>query len=94
MKENLPLLCIIPETKRQRARNAKNNPSGSDLNQPTRPRVNMGTEIANIREAKSPAVVPPKTRTNANTMMAVNEPITIGKIIRKSYSDELKPNNW
>ena len=93
INENFPLLCIIPETKRYIARNAKNNPNGSDLNQPISPRVNIGTEIENINAANSPAVVPPRTRTNAKTEIAVNEPITSGKIITKSYNDELEPNN-
>ncbi len=87
------MLYIIPETKRYIARNAKNNPNGSDLNQPINPRVNIGTEIENINAANSPAVVPPRTRTNAKTEIAVNEPITNGKIITKSYNDELEPNN-
>ena len=67
IKENFPLLNIIPETKRYIARNAKNNPNGSDLNQPISPRVNIGVEIENINAANNPAVVPPRTRTNAKT---------------------------
>ena len=94
IKENFPLLTIMPETKRQIAINAKNKPSGSDLNQPIKPLVNIGTDTANIKEANKPAVVPPSTRTNAKTAIAVKEPIIIGKRITKSYSEELNPNNW
>tara|TARA_B100002052_G_C15291431_1_gene336941 strand:- start:7 stop:258 length:252 start_codon:yes stop_codon:yes gene_type:complete len=83
----------MPETKRYIAINAKNIPSGSDLNQPINPLVIIGTDIANINEAISPAVVPPRTRTKANTAIAVKDPTTIGKIITKSYSEELNPNN-
>tara|TARA_B110000438_G_scaffold105142_1_gene103662 strand:+ start:655 stop:906 length:252 start_codon:yes stop_codon:yes gene_type:complete len=82
----------MPETKRYIAINAKNKPKGSDLNQPTNPRVNMGTEIENINAAINPAVVPPRTRTKAKTDIAVNEPTTNGNIITNSYNDELKPN--
>ena len=41
-------------------------------------------DIEKINAAKSPAVVPPKTRTNAKITTAVNEPITIGNNIVKS----------
>ncbi len=70
--------------------NAKNNPKGSDLNQPINPLVNIGSEIEKISAANNPAVVPPKTRTNAKTTTAVNEPMTNGKSMVKSQRDEPK----
>ena len=73
-----------PETKRYIAKNAKNNPKGSDLNQPINPLVNIGSEIEKINAANNPAVVPPKTRTKAKTTIAVKEPITAGNSIVKS----------
>ena len=73
--------------------NPKNKPNGSDLNQPTNPLVNIGTEIENINEAINPAVVPPKTRTNAKTIIDVIEPMTKGNNTVKSYSDIPNPNN-
>ena len=75
---------LNPETKRYIAINAKNNPKGSDLNQPINPLVNIGSEIEKINAANSPAVVPPRTRTKANTTIAVKEPITNGKSTVKS----------
>ena len=83
MKEIFPLLNFNPETKRYIAKNAKKSPRGSDLNQPTRPRVKIGTDIANINDARRPAVVPPSTRTNAKTTTEVIEPITNGNSIVK-----------
>ena len=47
-----------------------------------------------INAANIPAVVPPRTRTNANTAIVVSEPIATGKYIVKSYNDEPKPNNF
>ena len=55
------------------ARKAKKSPNGSDLNHPIRPLEKIGTETENISAANSPAVVPAKTRTNANTTTAVKE---------------------
>ena len=90
IKEILPLLNFIPETKRYIAKNAKKSPNGSDLNQPINPLVIIGIETAKINAANSPAVVPPKTRTKAKTTMAVKEPNTMGNNIVKSYTDEPK----
>ena len=84
INEIFPLLNLNPETKRYIAINAKNNPKGSDLNQPINPLVNIGSETEKINAANSPAVVPPRTRTKANTAIAVSEPITIGNSIVKS----------
>ena len=84
MKEIFPLLNFNPETNRYIAMNAKNNPNGSDLNQPINPLEKIGIDIEKISAANNPAVVPPKTRTNANTTIAVNEPATNGNIIVKS----------
>ena len=83
IKEIFPLLNFNPETKRYIAINAKNNPKGSDLNQPIKPLVNIGSEMEKINAANSPAVVPPSTRTKANTATAVKEPTTSGKSIVK-----------
>ena len=41
-------------------------------------------EGTNIKDAIRPAVVPPITRTNAKTTIAVNEPIIIGNSTAKS----------
>ena len=66
------------------AKNAKKSPKGSDLNQPIKPLVKIGIEIEKINAANNPAVVPPKTRTNAKTTIAVKEPKTSGMNIVKS----------
>ena len=66
------------------AKNAKKSPKGSDLNQPIRPLEKIGIDIEKINAANNPAVVPPKTRTNAKTTIAVKEPKTNGKSIVKS----------
>ena len=84
INEIFPLLNLNPETKRYIAINAKNNPKGSDLNQPINPLVNIGSEMEKINAANSPAVVPPRTRTKANTAIAVSDPTTIGNSIVKS----------
>ena len=90
IKDTLPLLYFNPETNRYTAKNPKKSPKGSDLNQPINPLVKIGTDIEKINAANNPAVVPPKTRTNAKTTIAVKEPITNGKSIVKSYTDEPK----
>ena len=66
IKEIFPLLNFNPETKRYIAINAKNNPKGSDLNQPINPLVNIGSEMERINAANSPEVVQPKKRTKEN----------------------------
>ena len=83
-KEILPLSFFIPETKRQTAIKPRNNPSGSDLNQPTKPREKIGTDTANINDANKPAVVPPKTLTNAKTAIEVIAPMNVGNNMVKS----------
>tara|TARA_Y100000590_G_scaffold413826_1_gene510078 strand:+ start:1701 stop:1934 length:234 start_codon:yes stop_codon:yes gene_type:complete len=77
-------LNLNPETNRYIAINAKKRPSGSDLNQPINPLEKIGIEIEKINAAKSPAVVPPKTRTKAKTRIAVKEPKISGISIVKS----------
>ena len=62
---------------------AKNNPKGSDLNQPIRPLEKIGMEIEKINAANKPDDVPPKTLTNAKTTIDVIEPITNGKSMVK-----------
>ena len=84
MKEIFPLLNFNPEINRYIAMNAKNNPNGSDLNQPINPLEKIGTDTEKINAANNPAVVPPKTRTNANTRIAFKVPKTIGRNILKS----------
>ena len=81
--EILPLLFFMPETNRYRPIMPKNIPSGSDLNQPTKPRISIGIENANNNDAKRPAVVPPKVLTRANTAIEVKEPMTNGNNIVK-----------
>ena len=94
MKEILFLLYFNPETNRYNAINAKNNPNGSDLNQPINPLVKMGAEIEKNSAAINPALVPPITLTNANTATEVNEPIINGKSIVNSYTDKPEPKIW
>ena len=77
-------LNFIPETKRYIAKKAKKSPNGSDLNQPIKPLVMIGTETEKISAANNPALVPPNTRTKANTTTAVKEPITNGNNTVKS----------
>ncbi len=84
MKEIFPLLNFNPDTKRYIAKNAKKSPKGSDLNQPIKPLEKIGIDIEKINAANNPAVVPPKTRTNAKTTIAVKEPKTNGRSIVKS----------
>ena len=81
--EIFPRLFLIPETNRYAAMNAKNNPKGSDLNQPIKPLEKIGIETEKISAANKPDVVPPITRTNAKTTIDVIEPITNGNSIVK-----------
>ena len=60
------------------SRKAKKKPRGSDLNQPIKPLSKIGKEIANIKDAIRPAVVPASTLTNAKITIVVNEPTTSG----------------
>ena len=53
------------------------------MNQPIVPLIITGAETEKNRAAKSPAVVPPITRTSAKIIIVVKEPITTGKIIVK-----------
>ena len=75
---------LIADKNKYAARKLKKKPRGSDLNQPIKPLSRMGNEMANINDAIRPAVVPPITRTNANTMIDFNEPMMTLKIIVKS----------
>ena len=70
--------------------NAKKSPKGSDLNQPINPLEKIGIDIEKINAAYNPAVVPPKTRTNANTTIAVNEPKINGKSHSTSKTSHFK----
>ena len=81
---NLCFLDFIPLKKRYSAKILKNIPSGSDLNQPIWPRIIIGKETEKSNDAKSPAVVPPITLTNAKITITVNEPNTTGNKIAKS----------
>ena len=89
--EILPLLVLIADKNRYTAIKLKNKPSGSDLYQPIKPLSRIGNEIANINDAKRPAVVPPITRTSSKTTTYVNEPIINGKRIVNSKSGEFPP---
>ena len=84
INEVLPLLVFMAETNRYIPIKARNNPSGSDLNHPITPLKIIGIDMANIKDATRPAVVPPMTRTNANTATDVNEPMITGNITTKS----------
>jgi len=65
-------------------KNPKNNPRGSDLNQPIGPRISIGNEIENNMAENKPAVVPPMTLTKAKRTIADKEPKTTGNSIVKS----------
>jgi len=82
---------LKPLRKKYNPNNPKNNPSGSDLNQPKVPRNITGKDTEKNKAAKRPAVVPPKTLTSAKIMTTVNEPTTTGNKIVKSYNEELPP---
>ena len=69
-------------------------PNGSDLNHPMVPRRRIGRDTAKSNEANSPAVVPANTRTNPKIIITVNEPITAGNNMVKSYKLEFPPNMW
>ena len=57
-----------------------------------RPLRSTGSDSANNKEAKRPAVVPPNNRTNTKITTTVNEPITAGNNIVKSYHDKFPSN--
>ena len=77
-------LEFIPLNRRYIVKRLKNNPNGSDLNQPIGPLTKIGSETEKSRADIKPAVVPPITLTKAKITIADNEPITTGKIIVKS----------
>ena len=52
----------------------------------------IGNDTANNKEAKRPAAVPENNLTNAKITTTVNEPVTAGNNIVKSYNDEFPPN--
>ena len=84
-------LDLRPLRKKYNPNNPKNNPSGSDLNQPKVPRNITGKDTEKNNDANRPAVVPPKTRTSAKIMTTVNEPTTTGNKIVKSYNEDSPP---
>ena len=63
-------------------------PNGSDLNHPIVPRKIIGSDTAKSNEANNPAVVPANNLTNPKITITVNEPITAGNNIVKSYKFE------
>ena len=83
----------IPLKKRYIPNKLKNNPRGSDLNHPNRPRIKIGIDIENRMAANNPAVVPPITRTRAKITIVVKEPKITGNIITKSYNEEFEPKS-
>ncbi len=62
------------------------------MNHPMVPRKIIGRDTAKSNEANNPAVVPAKSLTNPKITITVNEPITAGNNIVKSYRDEFPPN--
>ncbi len=75
---------FIPLNSRYTVKRLKNNPKGSDLNQPIGPRISIGNETENNIAENKPAVVPPMTLTNAKRTIADNEPKTTGNNLVKS----------
>ena len=75
---------FIPLNSKYTVKRPKNNPSGSDLNHPIGPRINIGNETENNRAENKPAVVPPMTRTMAKRTIADKDPKTTGNSIVKS----------
>ena len=77
-------LEFIPLKSKYMVKRLKNNPRGSDLNQPIGPRISIGNETENNIAENKPAVVPPMTLTKAKIIIADKEPKTTGNIIVKS----------
>src|SRR3989338_5006268 len=77
-------LELIPLSKKYSAKIPKNNPRGSDLNQPIVPLYINGNETEKNNAENNPAVVPPSTLTNAKITIVLREPIITGKRIVKS----------
>lgn len=75
---------LIPLKNKYVARKPKNNPRGSDLNQPKEPRKIIGSEIENKREDSNAVVFPENVLTKRKIKNVEDEPITTGKIIVKS----------
>ena len=75
---------FIPLNSKYTVKRLKNNPRGSDLNQPIGPRISIGNETENNIAENKPAVVPPMTLTKAKIIIADKEPKTTGNIIVKS----------
>ncbi len=75
---------FIPLNSKYTVKRLKNNPRGSDLNQPIGPRISIGNEIENNIAENKPAVVPPMTLTKAKRTIADKEPKTTGNSIVKS----------
>ena len=75
---------FMPLRSKYTAKRPKNNPRGSDLNQPIGPRNSIGSEIENSKAENKPVVVPPITLTKAKRTIEDKEPKTTGNIIVKS----------
>lgn len=78
------LLDFIPLRRKYTAKRPKNNPKGSDLNQPIGLRIKIGIETENKSAENNPAVVPPIILTKAKITIADNEPTIAGNKIVKS----------
>ena len=75
-------LCeIMPFDNNVRKIKLRNNPSGSDLNQPIDPLTKIGIEIENSKDESKPAVVPEIVLTKKNMTTDVREPKITGKTI-------------
>ncbi len=74
---------FIPLKSKYTAKRLKNNPRGSDLNQPIGPRISIGNETEHNRAENKPAVVPPMTLTKAKRTIADKEPKITGNNIVK-----------
>jgi len=77
-------LELIPLSKKYSAKIPKNNPRGSDLNQPIEPLNIIGNETEKNKAENNPAVVPPITLTNAKITIQLREPKITGNRIVKS----------
>ena len=75
---------LIPLRRKYTVKRLKNNPRGSDLNQPIGLRISNGNEIEYNNAANKPAEVPPITLTKAKRTIAERELKTTGNTIVKS----------
>ena len=62
------------------------------MNQPREPLISIGRDTAKNNDANKPAAVPANNLTNPKITITVNDPITAGNNIVKSYRLEFPPN--